>query len=314
MDAPVAAPSSVRPLTVIARVEPGPSGVRVRSELERALQRRSLAFRLERVPSTQDAAGRATEALERGDRFLVAVGDDELVQSVVNGMFRDGVTIVPEPILGIMAGGTANDLLRSFNLPPQLEGAVEHLAGDAVYPFDVMKITCRGPDGADRTRYATNLAQVGFGAAASIRAGRMPRALGDRGRAFLGFWSAYLRTRPTEVRVAIDTKSWTGRAFQVIVGNAQFASGLRLSPRSWPGDGVLDALAFTGPTSDAYTMMPRIMRQGDHVPDPNIREFRAKIRVAIDADRPLPVVADGVSFGTTPATFQLVPQQILFKI
>lgn len=314
MDASVAAPSSVRPLAVIAGLGPGPNGDRTRSELEHALDRRSLAFRLHLVASANEATRCATEALERGERFIVAVGDDRLVQGVVNGMFREGSTIVPDPILGVVAAGTENDLLRTFNLPSDLDRAVEHLDGDVVYPFDVMKITCRDHDGTDRTRYAHNLAQAGLGAEVSLRAHRMPRVLGDRGRAFLGFWSAYLRTRPAEVRAAIDTKSWTGRAFQVIVGNAQFASGLRLSPRSWPGDGVLDALVFTGPTSDAYTMMPRIMRQGDHVPDPAIREFRAKIRIAIDADRPLPVVADGVALGTTPATFQLVPQQILLKI
>jgi diacylglycerol kinase family enzyme len=314
MDAPVAAPSSVRPLVVITGLGSAADDAQARSDLERALERRALEFRLYPADTPADASRHATEALDRGERFLVAAGDDELVQAVVNGMFRDGATIVPEPILGVVAAGAANDLIQSFNLPAELDRAVERLEGDTTYAFDVMKVTSRAPDGADRTRYAHNLAQIGLGAQASIRTSRMPRFLGDRGRAFAGFWSAYVRTRQAEVQVSIDAKSWTGRTFQVIVGNAQFASGLRLSPRSWPGDGVLDALVFTGQKSDAYTMMPRIMRHGDHLPDPRIREFRAKIRVAIDADRPLPIVADGVAFGTTPATFQLVPQQILMKI
>jgi diacylglycerol kinase family enzyme len=77
---------------------------------------------------------------------------------------------------------------------------------------------------------------------------------------------------------------------------------------------VLDALVFTGPKSDAYRMLPRIYRHGGHVPDPNITELRARIRVGVDAARPLPVVADGEPFGTTPATFQLLPRQILLKL
>ena len=100
----------------------------------------------------------------------------------------------------------------------------------------------------------------------------------------------------------------------MIVGNGQFAAGLRMSPRSFPGDGVLDALVFSGPRSDAYTMLPRIYRHGDHIPDPNIQELRAKIRIAVDAERMLSVAADGVAFGSTPATFQVVPQQILLKL
>jgi diacylglycerol kinase family enzyme len=36
--------------------------------------------------------------------------------------------------------------------------------------------------------------------------------------------------------------------------------------------------------------------------------------VAVDADRPLPVGADGEVLGTTPATFQIVPRALLLKI
>ena len=117
------------------------------------------------------------------------------------------------------------------------------------------------------------------------------------------------------VHVEADKKAWEGPAFNVVVGNGQFTSGgMRLSPRSFPGDGVLDALIFAGPRTDAYTLLPRIYRHGDHIPDPNIHELRAKIRIAVDADRPMALVADGRPFGTTPATFQVVPRQILLKL
>jgi diacylglycerol kinase family enzyme len=130
----------------------------------------------------------------------------------------------------------------------------------------------------------------------------------------VAFWTAYVRSRPVQVHVEADRKMWDGRAFNVIVGNGQFTSGgMRMSPRSFPGDGVLDTLIFAGPRSDAYTLLPRIYRHGDHIPDPNIHEQRAKIRVSVDAERPLPVVADGRYLGETPAVFQVVPRQILFK-
>jgi diacylglycerol kinase family enzyme len=101
----------------------------------------------------------------------------------------------------------------------------------------------------------------------------------------------------------------------VVVANAQFTGGgLRLSPRSFPGDGILDALVFTGPRSGAYTQLPRLFRHGDHVPDPHIQELKAKIRFEIRSERPMPVLADGVALGTTPVTFQIVPRPILFKL
>ena len=91
------------------------------------------------------------------------------------------------------------------------------------------------------------------------------------------------------IRKTIEARAWS-----VVIGNGQFADGgIRLSPRSFPGDGVLDALVFTGPKSDAYRMLPRIFRHGDHLPDPNIKELRAKLKIEIASPKPLPVVADG---------------------
>jgi diacylglycerol kinase (ATP) len=283
--------------------------------LEQALSDRDLAYRLTVTSDRSETMAATADALDGGTRFVVVVGDDHTVQDVVNGMFRDGAPIVSEPVLGVVAASGGNDLVRSFGLPRDTQGGVQRLVGERTYPMDVMKITCRTAGGAEITRYAHNMAQIGLGAHVTIRRARLPRWMGERGRSFAGFWDGYLRTRRQTVRIAHDTKQWEGRAFQVLVSNAQFASGgLRLSPRSWPGDGVLDALVFTGQKSDAYTMMPRILRHGDHLPDPNITELRAKIRFALESDRSLAVVADGEPLGLTPATFQIVPQQILFKL
>ncbi|HET7929075.1 MAG TPA: acylglycerol kinase family protein, partial [Actinomycetota bacterium] len=56
-------------------------------ELERTLRARGLAYRLLRTEGPGDATRLATEALEAGGRFVVAVGGDGTVHEVVNGMF-----------------------------------------------------------------------------------------------------------------------------------------------------------------------------------------------------------------------------------
>ncbi len=302
-------------LAVIANPHAGAGRVgRELASVERGLSDRGLAYSLRVTSRRGDATRLAAEAMDDGYRFLVAVGGDGTVQEIVNGMFRDGRTITDEPVLGVVPAHSGCDLVRSFGLPGDVEKACGHLLGENTYPFDVMKVTYTAPEGTRATRYSVNLAEIGFGAAVSRRTERLPAGLG-RVRGFAAFWSAFLGMRPRDVRIDVDRKVFEGKAFNVVVGNAQFASGgVRLSPRSFPGDGVLDVLVFTGPRSDAYTLLPRIYRHGDHVPDPHIRELRAQIRVSVDAARPLPIVADGELLGTTPATFQIVPRSILFKL
>lgn len=281
--------------------------------VERALASRGLEHRL-LVANGTPASQLASLALDEGHRFLVAVGDDATVQDVVNGMFREGRAIRDEPVLGVIPGPDGCDLVRSFGLPSGTEAAASHLTGDNTYALDLMKATATAPDVGLVTRYAHNLAQVGMGARQLKSASAAPAWLGGA-RRFYGFWRGYFATRPTTVTIAHDARTWVGTAWNVVVANAQFTGGgLRLSPRSFPGDGVLDALVFTGPRSGAYTQLPRLFRHGDHVPDPMITELKAKIRFEVTAGTPLPVIADGVPLGTTPVTFQVVPRQVLFKL
>lgn len=302
-------------LAVIADPSADDGGVGERlPDLQRALASNDLEYNLSVAERRGDGARLATAALDDGCRYVVAVGDDASVQDVVNGMFRDGAPIVEGSVLGVIAAHAENDLLRSFGLPDDIDGGVRHLVGENTYPFDLIRITCRGPDGELLTRYAHNLCQIGIGANAELARRRLPAWLGDRRRRFLGFWRGYIGTRRRVVRIGYDMKNWEGESFHVVIGNGQFASGIRLSPRSFPGDGVLDALVFTGQKSDAYTMIPRIMRHGGHVPDDAIKELRAKVRFSVESEWPLAVVADGEPLGTTPATFQVVAQQILLKL
>ena len=298
-------------------VDPTAGEGRVAAEVgavERALAHRGLEHRIQVAEAPGDVSRLATAALDEGYRYLAAVGDDGTVQDVVNGMFRDGRTIVDSPVLAVMAAGSGCDLVRSFGLPGDVDGASSHLMGENTYELDVMKITASGRNGATEVRYAHNVAEVGLHASATAKAAGFPRWMGN-GRRFVGFWAAYAGTRRAVLDVVVDGRPQQHRAWSVVVGNGQFADGgLRLSPRSFPGDGVLDALLFTGPKSDAYRLLPRIFRHGDHVPDPGIKELRASVALRIDGPRPLPVVADGSVLGTTPVTFQVVPRQILLKL
>jgi diacylglycerol kinase (ATP) len=305
-------------IDLIADPGTGPVAERL-PEVRRCLDRLDLTHRVHVASEPGGGAALARDARRAGGRFLVAMGDDAAVARVINGsMDEDGPTS-DGLVIGVVPAGSENDLVRSFGLPGDAEGACQHLVGDNVYPLDLMKVATTGPDGERLVRYAVNLAEVGMGGEAASRERRRVRdAVGGspqagRGR-FVAFWRAYLRAKPTKVTVQVDMRAWEGTAFNIVIGNGQFSGGLRLAPRSFPGDGVLDALIFHGPRSDAYTMLPDIYRHGDHVPSPHIEELRAKIRILIEAERPLAVVADGVPAGRTPVTFQVVPQPLRLKL
>ena len=300
-------------LTVIANPNAGRGQVAQHlPELERALRARRLEYRILETAGPGDAERLAREALASGERFLVAAGGDGTVDGVVNGMLADDRPVDPDAVLGVVAAGSGNDFVRTFGLPGDAGRATAVLQGESVFPIDVGKVTFATADGTTASRYFAGVAEAGLGAAMAARASRLPRGLG-RGRDFLGFWFALTRFRVPEIRMTVGDAEVGGRATHVVVANCQYrGGGMRISPRSWPNDGLLDVLVFRGPKSDAFTRLPKLFH-GDYLPDPNVGEYKGR-RLTLDADRPLPVQADGEILGTTPATFELLRLPIRLKL
>jgi diacylglycerol kinase (ATP) len=280
-------------------------------ELERQLLARRLPHRIHETEAPGHAVELARRALDDGARFLVAVGGDGTVQEVVNGMLQDDRPVRPEAVLGVVAAGSGSDFVRTFGLPGDAARAVRHLEGDRLYRIDVIRAEYRDGEGT-AFRYVPNIAEVGLGAEVVRRAERLPRRLG-RSRYFWGFWLSVGRYRPCPVTVGVDRKSFQGVANNVVVANCQFyGGGMKISPRSYPGDGLIDVQISTGPKSEAFTLIPKIYR-GEHVPHPHIKEMRGR-EIRVDAERTLPVEGDGEVLGTTPATFTILPEVLSLKI
>ncbi|MGZ4137231.1 MAG: diacylglycerol/lipid kinase family protein [Actinomycetota bacterium] len=307
-------PSAFGQLTVIVNPHAGKRRVGDEiPELERTLQARGLPYELRRTEGPGDATRFARETLEAGGRFVVAVGGDGTVHEVVNGMMDGGKPLVADAVLGVVAAGSGCDLVRTFGLPGDVTRSCQHLLGDNTYPLDVGKLTYTDRNGARVTRYFPNVAEAGLGAAVTARAQRLPPWLGQA-KYFAAFWLTLPRYKLAQVKIQADRRSYEGPALMIIVGNCQYyGGGMKISPRSYPGDGVLDVLLFTGPKSDAFTLLPKVYR-GEHVPHDHINEFRVKHELTIEADRPLPLEADGEVLGFTPATFEVVPQAIRMKL
>ena len=308
-------PSPYGPLTVIVNPHAGKRRVGEElPELERTLRARDLPYTLLRTEGRGDATRFARSALEEGGRFIVAVGGDGTVHEVVNGMIgEDGRPVAPDAVLGVVAAGSGCDFIRTFGLPGDASRACLHLTGDNTYPLDLGKLTYTTVSGGTDVRYFANVAEAGLGAAVATRAEQMSPRLGQS-KYFFGFWLTLPRFKLATVRVQADKRTYEGPAYLVVVGNAQYyGGGMKVSPRSYPGDGVLDVLVFKGPKSDSFTLLPKLYR-GEHVPHDHIEELKVRHSLTIEADRPLPIEADGEVLGATSATVEVLAQAIRMKL
>ena len=287
------------PLTVIADA----ASAFALPQVERSLDAQQLEHRSAIGRDPEEARRLARRAVAEGGRFLVAVGGDAIVHDVVNGMFSAGGLSQP-PVLGVIPAGIDNEFFRQFGLPMDTERAATHMAGDAVYAIDVGVLR----SGDAEPVYVANLVEAG------LPARMAPWTSGaSRLRTFARFWGGVVRARSSSVHVEATRQSYEGRAWAVVVGNGRFgAGGFRVSPRAFPGDGVLEVLVHHGPRSAAFTQLPKASK-GEQVPSPHIAELRGN-HVRIEADPPMPVAVDGRPLGQTPITVEVLAQALLLKI
>ena len=310
--APPRQPSPFGRLVVIANPHAGQGKVARRlPDIERTLAEAGIDYRIVRTTGPGHATESARSALASGERFLAAIGGDGTVHEVLNGMIENGVPVAADAVLGVVAAGSGCDFVRSLSLPGGAVGATRRLGGDAVRRLDIGKVTFTAGEG-EETRYFANIAEAGLGAAVVERTGRLPGFLGAA-KYFCGFWLTLPQFRPAVVRIRADDREFEWRAHNVVIANCEFfGGGMHISPKSRPDDGLLDALVMVGPKSDAFTMLPKVYKS-THLPHRGIVEMAVR-SLRLDADPALPIEADGEMLGTTPATFEIVPDALRVKV
>jgi diacylglycerol kinase (ATP) len=221
--------------------------------------------------------GLTAKAVAEGVELVMAQGGDGTVMACVTGLAG---TNVP---LAVLPGGTGNLLATNFDVPADLDGAVEvALRGDRVR-LDVAAM--------DEDRFVV-MGGIGFDAAMLRDADpRLKERLGAVAYVLSGF--KHLRRRATRFRLRLDDRPPLERAGQgVLVGNlGRLQGGLPVMPDARPDDGLLDvAVLQTRTVADWLVLAVRVLLRRRK--DPQLEAFQAR-RVEVHCDRPQPVERDG---------------------
>lgn len=264
------------------------------------------------------APGHATElarrAAEDGRGYLIAVGGDGTVHEVVNGLVDadTGAVRGDDPVLGVVAGGSGCDLVRTFGLDRPPETLARHLATDATTRIDLGRIRYRDDRGRHQVRLFANVAEVGYGGSVSRLANRLPRRLGPT-RYAVAIVGAVPHFRRVDTSVEVDGGTVREPVCNVVIANGQFyGGGLKVAPRALPSDGVLNVQSWGGRPIDVIRAQPQL-RTGAHLARADVREWSSR-RVAVTTARPVHIEADGEYLGTTPARIDVLPQVLRFKL
>ncbi|GAB2923386.1 diacylglycerol kinase [Rhodococcus aerolatus] len=246
------------------------------------------------APDAAATTAAARAAVDAGTDALVAVGGDGMVHLALQ------LVAGTETPLGVLPGGTGNDVARTLGVPrDDSAAAVEVLLDGRTRRVDLGRT---GP-----TWFASVLA-AGFDSRVNARTNRMRWPRG-RARYTVATLVELARLEPLAFTVETAEQTLELDATLVAVGNGtSYGGGMRICPDARLDDGLLDVtvVAASSRTSLVRTF-PTVFR-GTHVLDDRVTTLRTD-RVRLTAPG-AGAHADGEPVATLPVDVECVPRAV----
>jgi YegS/Rv2252/BmrU family lipid kinase len=231
------------------------------------------------------------------------------VNEVVNGVVGSG-----DVELAIIPRGTGWDFVRTFDIPRDLDGAIEVALHGDVHEIDAGSVTYRTWAGEEARAHFANVGSAGISGAIAQRANESSKAFGGKVSYYWATLAVFLGWQVGEMRIRVDEVERSGRMIDAMICNGRFlGGGMMMCPDAQPDDGLFDVLLIGDVTKrDLAFVLPKTYR-GKHLPHPRLELLRGGV-VTVDTPDPLPIEIDGEQPGTTPARFEIVPRALRLRV
>lgn len=246
------------------------------------------------APDGEATARSIADAAADADMLIVGGGDGTL------NHFAETVVATGLP-LGILPLGTANDLARTLEIPPDPVAACEIIAAGATRRIDLGEVN---------GKLFFNVASIGLSVEVATR---MTKQFKKRWGVFsypLASADAWRAMRSFRARIKSDGSQQVLRSIQLAVGNGHYyGGGMAVSEDAAIDDGVLDLYCMEPRTLARMAALLPAFRAGRHRANEAVHCLRAA-EITVETSRPMRVNTDGEVTTVTPAHFRIVPRAL----
>lgn len=224
------------------------------------------------------------DAIGQGITMFVVCGGDGTVESVAR------VLIGTKAVMGIIPGGTANNVALSLNIPKDIPSAIALLREGKRSKIDIGLTTVGNVVTPLIEACSVGLFSALYSSADDIQHGDLGK-VGD-------FVSTLINTPPSEIHFTLDNKKEVKKSgHAVLITNMPYvANNLQIGTLNSFDDGLLDVLFFADLTK--FDIISSILKGigPDKVEDPRIKRYKVR-KITIDTHPPMSIIVDNMKIG-----------------
>lgn len=285
-------------------------------EIKAGLKSALSEFKYEFTEKPFHAAELSRAAIKDGTELIVGVGGDGTMNEIANGFYENRKAINPETILGIVPSGTGSDFSRSLYIPSSFKKAMQIITDGPNAVIDTGSARFKSQDGKEQERYFLNIGDFGIGGEVvrSVNQNRQKRKTSSYLRCMVSTFFSYTQKK---LRIHIDDEQIPDDDYLIgaIANGRIFGKGMKFAPQARVDDGLFDIVLVKGMKALEFFKNAWRIYNGSHLSHPKISLYRG-LRVdvqALDKDQDVLIELDGEQLGTLPASFELIPRNIVVK-
>lgn len=272
-------------------------GIEIWREVEKVLKSSEIEYEVfytKRIGHATEFARELTRG--EGEHIIVALGGDGTVNEVVNGIAR-----LSDTILGYIPTGSGNDLAGGLDLPTDPVESIEHILENKSHlQMNVGVVETEG----ERRRFAVSCG-MGWDAAITheVAVSKLKKLLNKMKLGKLSYVAIALKQifafKTQSMEIQIDGKApmrFEKNFFSAVMNSPYEGGRVKMCPAASWSDDLLDVcIVDSVPKLKLLFVLPLAYR-GWHRFIKGVHIKRGE-KIALKADRPLPVHVDGENFG-----------------
>ena len=270
--------------------------VKLFEEITRELKTLGLTVDVALAKPHEEAVAIARRAVKDGYKIIIAVGGDDTIEAVIRGMNGS------KAHLGIIAGGTANNLAKTLGIPEDPMQACALIASGQFRKLDLGRVKVGG------RKKVLFFELVTIGIAAAVYPDAMHASKGRLSSVKNAIETVLKHESKPKVTVIMDgDSSVTVESMLAVVSNVPLlGTSMLVDPDSSLDDGLLDVSLYPNfSKAELLAYSSKINHQGKTA-DGGIQRYRAH-KLKIKTSPELEVMADGVMLGTGTVKIKLLP-------
>jgi YegS/Rv2252/BmrU family lipid kinase len=284
-------------------------------EIREGLRHFVREFKYEFTEKPLHATDIAREAIKDGAELVIGVGGDGTMNEIANGFYENRRIINPEATLGVVPAGTGCDLIKSLNIPPGLKGALQIITDAPSVRMDVGKVHYTSNAGGEEDRLFLNVADFGLGGEVvrEVTERRLQRRASSYVRCLV---TTMVRYRNKRVRIRVDGQALPDGEYLIgaIANGRIFGKGMKIAPDARLDDGLLDSVLVRGFRFFEFCRHGWKLMNGTHITHPKVTVIKGrKVEAWPEEGEQVLLELDGDQIGRLPATFEILPGNLLIK-